>query len=195
MLGNGCFRGKRTAPEPVLAGRDCVGNRRALDACPLKVPALLFTGPGRIEMAEIELPVRKHDDVVVEGVLTAISPGTELRCLEGVHEGKGLWPFIPGYSTVGRGVRFVVQGSYAAEVPLPCTPFFQREATVLFPRADGAADIRAALDLVSRKKLSLAGIVSEVAAPDDAVRVYDRLRARDPQLLTAAFRWRDGQRT
>ncbi len=332
----------------------------------MKSPALLITGPGRVALREIELPEPGPDDVLVENILTAISPGTELRCLGGEQEGRGLWPYVPGYAALGRVVsagpgvglepgtlvvhtgtrradgpvlwgghsaaavlvganafpvppgldvasvvawrlaaiayhglrlarplphetvvvvglgpighcaarlyamtgirtlaldtapgrveaaraagldarlitsnprdtladalppggadiivdatganaanpaaidlaarlawgdtpaaiprlRYVFQGSYTGDIRLPYLPFFLREPTVLIPRSDQPSDTRAVLDLLARRTLSLDGIIGEIADPAAAEAVYDRLRARDTPLLTAAFRWR-----
>ncbi len=71
----------------------------------MKTTALLFTGPDRVDCGEIELPPLSPRDVHVRNVLSCISPGTELRCLSGLQEGRGLWPFVPGYAALGQVVE------------------------------------------------------------------------------------------
>jgi 2-desacetyl-2-hydroxyethyl bacteriochlorophyllide A dehydrogenase len=68
---------------------------------------LFFTGVGRVEFGETELPEPGPDDVLIKTSLSGISPGTELRCLAGEQDGLGRdrFPFIPGYSLVGTVVR------------------------------------------------------------------------------------------
>jgi 2-desacetyl-2-hydroxyethyl bacteriochlorophyllide A dehydrogenase len=67
----------------------------------MKTTALLFTGVDRVELAETYLPEPGRSQVVVEAIYTAISPGTETRCLGG-KQFDATFPFIPGYSMVGR---------------------------------------------------------------------------------------------
>ncbi len=73
----------------------------------ISTPCIFFTGVGRAEAGLTELPDPGPDDVVVETILSSISPGTELRCLAGEQEGLGRdhFPFVPGYSLVGRVAR------------------------------------------------------------------------------------------
>ena len=67
----------------------------------MKTTALLFTGVGRVELAETHVPEPGSGQVLIESLFSAISPGTELRCLSGRQAG-GAFPFVPGYSLVGR---------------------------------------------------------------------------------------------
>jgi 3-hydroxyethyl bacteriochlorophyllide a dehydrogenase len=67
----------------------------------MKTTALLFTGIDRVELVEAQIPEPGQAQVVVEALYTAISPGTELRCLSG-RQSQATFPFIPGYSMVGR---------------------------------------------------------------------------------------------
>jgi len=70
----------------------------------MNTTALLATGVDRIELVETNIPDPGPGQVVVEALYTAISPGTELRCLAGRQPGTS-FPFIPGYSMVGRVAR------------------------------------------------------------------------------------------
>lgn len=67
----------------------------------MKTTALLVTGIDRIELVEARIPEPGPAQVVVEAFYTAISPGTELRCLSG-RQPRAAFPFVPGYSMVGR---------------------------------------------------------------------------------------------
>lgn len=87
------------------------------------------------------------------------------------------------------GARLVIQGSYPAEVALPYHEVFMRELQVLVPRDCTPGDIRAVLGLVQRGLLPLRDLVSQVADPADAARVYAELRRPDTDWITAAFRW------
>ncbi len=67
----------------------------------MKTTALLFTGIDRVELVDVNLPEPGSGQVIVQALYTAISPGTELRCLAGKQFGAA-FPFVPGYSMVGR---------------------------------------------------------------------------------------------
>lgn len=69
---------------------------------PMKVPSLLVTGVNKVELGEYDLPEPGEGELLLEAELTAISPGTEMRCLEGRQAGSSEYPFIPGYSFLGR---------------------------------------------------------------------------------------------
>jgi 2-desacetyl-2-hydroxyethyl bacteriochlorophyllide A dehydrogenase len=67
----------------------------------MKTIALLGTAIDRVEVVEALVPDPAPGQVIVEAVYTAISPGTEMRCLAG-KQPRITFPFIPGYSMVGR---------------------------------------------------------------------------------------------
>jgi len=69
-------------------------------------PALVFTGPQRVEVQDIPLPALSEEDVLVRVEYSSISIGTERWCLlEKLREpGKPLmtpFPHIPGYQAAG----------------------------------------------------------------------------------------------
>lgn len=71
----------------------------------MKSEAILITEPYRMEVGEFELPEPGAGEVLVRNRFTCVSPGTEMRVYSGEQEGKGMWPFIPGYSAVGQVER------------------------------------------------------------------------------------------
>lgn len=87
------------------------------------------------------------------------------------------------------GARFVIQGSYPADVALPYNDVFMRELDVIVPRDCTPSDIKAVIDLVARGLLPLADLISHVAKPDAAMQVYAELRNPDTGWVTAAFSW------
>ena len=70
-------------------------------------PCLLFTDINRVEFNQAELREPAENEVLIKTELSAISPGTELRCLRGSEPqlGSSHFPFIPGYALVGQVVR------------------------------------------------------------------------------------------
>lgn len=66
---------------------------------------VLFEEGGRVSLGDARLKVCGPDELVCETLCSTISPGTELRMLAGHYGSAGAFPFIPGYSSVGRVVE------------------------------------------------------------------------------------------
>jgi 2-desacetyl-2-hydroxyethyl bacteriochlorophyllide A dehydrogenase len=79
----------------------------------MQARAILFTNVGQVAVAVAEIPPPGLGEVLVEAAYTAISPGTELRCLAGAQPGAAPWPFIPGYALAGTVIE------RGADVTLP----------------------------------------------------------------------------
>ena len=92
----------------------------------MKTIALLATAIDRVELVAAEIPEPGPGELVVEALYTAISPGTEMRCLAGRQIGVS-FPYIPGYSMVGR------IGARGPGVPIP-------EGTLVFCQGTEKAD-------------------------------------------------------
>lgn len=67
----------------------------------MKTTALLYTAPNTVELADVSIPDPIPGEYVVQTLLTAISPGTELRNLSGQQPGV-TYPAVGGYLNVGR---------------------------------------------------------------------------------------------
>ncbi|MEI6520078.1 MAG: zinc-binding alcohol dehydrogenase [bacterium] len=67
----------------------------------MKTKALKVTGLNTIELSEINIPDLLPGQVLIKNIYTAISPGTELRCMAQGQPGSEDMPFIPGYSALG----------------------------------------------------------------------------------------------
>jgi 3-hydroxyethyl bacteriochlorophyllide a dehydrogenase len=150
----------------------------------MKTRAILFTAPDEVEVSEIEVPAPGPGDVLVETAYSAVSPGTELRCLAGKQPGLDAWPFVPGYSqsghvaAVGKGVSLPVgspvfcAGTSRASVSLAWgghAAHAVRAASDVFP-------LPAGLDLVEASLAHLAAIAYRgvrlgQARPHEAVAV------------------------
>src|SRR6478672_12299034 len=62
-----------------------------------------FTGRGKIELVELNLPALRPNEVLVESELTAVSQGTDRAMVAGTYGGvDARYPFIYGYSRVGH---------------------------------------------------------------------------------------------
>lgn len=72
-----------------------------MDSC----PAVCFTPPDRVALQEIALPSPGESEMVVQTLFSAVSPGTEVRCLHGQQTGVMTEPCIPGYQAIGRVVQ------------------------------------------------------------------------------------------
>lgn len=66
------------------------------------VDVILFEKSEQIGLGNVSLGACGPDEVICETLYSTISPGTELRMLAGHYGTEGKFPFIPGYSSVGR---------------------------------------------------------------------------------------------
>ncbi|MDX2185965.1 MAG: zinc-binding alcohol dehydrogenase [Opitutaceae bacterium] len=68
---------------------------------------LAFTAINTVQLTQTNLRAPRAGEALVETEISGVSPGTELRCLTGREPGLGAnpFPFIPGYSLVGRVVE------------------------------------------------------------------------------------------
>lgn len=95
----------------------------------------------------------------------------------------------PWQTPVTHPSRYVVQGSYPADLPLPYEPFFQRETQVLFPRDWTPDDLRAIFKLIEDGVLSFPPDLYTEHDPTEAPSVYAALSQPDYVRVTALFRW------
>lgn len=75
--------------------------------------AILFTGVGTVSVDTIALPDPEPSEGVSTTLVSAVSPGTELRTLAGKQAAMARWPLVPGYASVGlfEGKRYLTGGS------------------------------------------------------------------------------------
>lgn len=72
----------------------------------MKAQAIVFTGVRQIELQEVQLKPLSSTDVLVETWWSSISTGTEKMAYNGlIPSPPFIFPFIPGYETVGRIVE------------------------------------------------------------------------------------------
>ncbi|MDQ1204605.1 zinc-binding dehydrogenase [Microbacterium sp. SORGH_AS_0862] len=67
--------------------------------------AVVWTGPGQVDVREVSVPAPGPGQVLIRNLVSLISPGTEAGWLAGPtsHGVLGVtFPFVPGYSRVGR---------------------------------------------------------------------------------------------
>lgn len=96
---------------------------------------------------------------------------------------------IPWDDSLTSGGRFVVQGSYEKNIEIPYHTAFQKEISILFPRANQHRDQIAVLDLMKRKLLNVANLITEVHHPEKAAECYKSLQSPENTALTYAFQW------
>jgi len=68
---------------------------------------VLFEGINKVGLGTARLKECGPDEIGTETIYSAVSPGTELRTLAGHYGAADKFPFIPGYSTVGRTLRIL----------------------------------------------------------------------------------------
>lgn len=71
----------------------------------MKTDALIFSSPGRVETYTVDVPPVGPREILTEAIVTAISPGTELRMLAGHYGAAGKFPYLPGYNAISRVVE------------------------------------------------------------------------------------------
>jgi len=71
----------------------------------LNAKAIVFEARSKVKTGEVKVPKLKENEVLVEADYTLISPGTELRVLDGKDANANRFPLVPGYSLSGRIVE------------------------------------------------------------------------------------------
>jgi bacteriochlorophyllide a dehydrogenase len=97
---------------------------------------------------------------------------------------------LPWDNSLARGARYVIQGSYADRFSVPPLAAFEKELAFLMPRDHQRRDIEAVLSLLTRGKLDLSALTTDVRSPRDAAEVYGRLAGDKGSTLTTVFDWR-----
>lgn len=69
-----------------------------------KADVVLFEEIGRVSLGVAPLKACGPEELVCETIYSTISPGTELRMLAGHYGTEGKFPYVPGYSSVGKVV-------------------------------------------------------------------------------------------
>ena len=69
------------------------------------IKAIVFEKPGQVTLKTFSLLSCGPEEIICETIYSCVSPGTELRILDGQNESKGQFPLIPGYAWVGRVVE------------------------------------------------------------------------------------------
>lgn len=68
----------------------------------MQVKCIVAETKNRVAVQDHPLREPRADELVAETLFSAISPGTELRCLAGNERNAGAFPMITGYSLVAR---------------------------------------------------------------------------------------------
>ncbi|MFA5263099.1 MAG: zinc-binding alcohol dehydrogenase [Opitutaceae bacterium] len=149
----------------------------------MKTTALLATSIDRVELVDATVPEPGPGEVIVEALYTAISPGTEMRCLSG-KQPKVSFPFILGYSMTGRivargagvalaeGALVFCQGTTKANHPLAWGAHIGHALlpeTGVFPLPNGVDPLEASLSKLSA--IAYRGVRAANTRPHDEVAV------------------------
>jgi 3-hydroxyethyl bacteriochlorophyllide a dehydrogenase len=86
----------------------------------METNAILFVGAGEVSLGAVTVPEPGPGEILIEAAFTAVSPGTEKRCLAGMQVGAPPFPFVPGYSLVGRVLRSGSGTTLAPGTPVLC---------------------------------------------------------------------------
>lgn len=96
---------------------------------------------------------------------------------------------VPWGDEEQTATRYLVQGSYPADIAIPYQEAFIKQLTFMVPRSAQPRDIRAVLELAAAGRLALRDIVSDVRPPEAAPETYAELQRAPGSLLTVAFDW------
>ena len=130
--------------------------------------AVLFTGPGQVELRRERLARPRRGQLLLEGRRSLVSTGTERTCLQRDFAPGGHWdewvtyPFHPGYSYVGAsrgGERFCAHVPHAQRALL--------DAGAAIPVPDGVEDEEACWFALA--SIAQLGIAAAAIAPGDPV--------------------------
>ena len=101
----------------------------------------------------------------------------------------GLAKDIPPGASEQPGARYVLQGSYPGDLPLPFQAAFRKELTFLVPRSTRPQDIRHTLEHIAQKKLVVHDLFLESFPPEDVARAYAFVAQGDADLQTILVEW------
>ena len=71
----------------------------------MKTLCAVATDVNRVEVGAYDIRDPLPGELLIETLFSAVSPGTELRCLAGKEPHAGPFPMITGYSLVGKVLR------------------------------------------------------------------------------------------
>ena len=71
----------------------------------MKTTCVVAAGVNQVEVGPYDIREPLPSELLVETHFSAVSPGTELRCLAGKEPNAGPFPMITGYSLVGKVLR------------------------------------------------------------------------------------------
>ena len=91
---------------------------------------------------------------------------------------------------LGKGGEIVLAGFYGERVSFGFVPAFMREISVSIAAEFRPADIQAVLSLIEAQRLSLAGLITHHAAPQQARTAY-RTAFTDRSCLKMVIDWRN----
>jgi len=74
--------------------------------------SVVFFPPGKVEIRDTLLPKMKEGQLLVETLYSAVSPGTEGRCLKGQQSGVGMQACMPGYQAVVKVLKADVSSTF-----------------------------------------------------------------------------------
>jgi 3-hydroxyethyl bacteriochlorophyllide a dehydrogenase len=97
----------------------------------------------------------------------------------------------PWDEQLGRGARYLIQGSYSDSFQVPYDAAFTKELSFHIPRDNQQSDIEAVLELLASKALSVGELFTKTADPESAAEAYELLSQSNTNELTTCFSWND----
>ena len=97
---------------------------------------------------------------------------------------------VPWDDDAPKRSRYMLQGSYPDDVPIPYQVAFRKELYFCIPRDCTSGDRKAALTMMADGRLSITDCIGARKLPESAQDTYDSLSKQDGEMLTAVFEWR-----
>jgi len=96
----------------------------------------------------------------------------------------------PWGTDLPTSARFIVQGSYPADISFSYQKAFMKETQMIFTRDGSPADFWTVFGMMERQELRPRDLISQIFKPEEAPQAYQQLQEPNTPLLTIAFDWR-----
>lgn len=171
---------RANGPVDVVIGHGVLGRLIA------RIASALQKTPPQV----LETNISRQNSSDGYDVLDPSSDAVRGSCSCIIEASGSLAALDPAIARLGKGGELVLAGFYGKRVSFDFPPAFMREVSISLAAEFRPQDIHAVLDLVTRGRLSLKGLVTHHAPPSDAGKAY-RTAFGDPACLKMVIDWRN----
>ena len=169
--------GTHATPPDLIVGHGVLGRllARLTLATGAPAPTVWEVNPARRAGAEGYAVIAPEDD-----------PRRDYRSIYDASGAEGLLDSLIG--RIAKGGEVVLAGFYTQPIQFAFVPAFMREARLRIAAEWTPADLEATRALIDRGALSLSGLITHHARPDQAARAYETAFG-DPDCLKMILDW------